>query len=152
MSPQSGVKRGFVKGEALRLLRTNSSKTQFEENMNNFKAKLLERGYPGNFMEKTLAEVNFEDRGRALLQNEKEKKNKSVPFVTQYQPSVPNLKKILLDKWHLMEENPALKEICKGKPLISYRKGRSLKDILVSAKLLLRLKHARESRAGLSIL
>ena len=42
--------------------------------MNNFKAKLLERGYPGNFMEKTLAEVNFEDRGRALLQNEKENK------------------------------------------------------------------------------
>ena len=50
----TGVKRGFVVGEALRLLRTNSSKTQFEESINNFKAKLLERGYPGNFIKKTL--------------------------------------------------------------------------------------------------
>ena len=29
-----GVKKGFVKGDALRLLRTNSSKTTFEENIN----------------------------------------------------------------------------------------------------------------------
>ena len=104
------------------------------ERLSSFVAKLLERGYPGNFIKKTLSEVNFEDRGRALLQNEKENKRIS-HFVTQYQPSVPNLKQILLDKWHLIEQNPALKEIYTGKPLISYRKGRFLKDILVRAKL-----------------
>ena len=130
----TGVKRGFVKGEALRLLRTNSSKKRFEENKNNFKAKLLERGYPENFIKNILSEVNFEDRGKALQQKDKENK-RILPFVTQYQPSVPNLKQILLNKWHLIEEQPALKEIYKGKPLISYRKGRSLKDTLVRAKL-----------------
>ena len=100
----TGVKRGVVKGEALRLLRTNSSKTQFEDSINNFKAKLLERGYPGNFIKKTLSEVNFENRGRALLQNEKENK-RILPFVTQYQPSVPNLKQILLDKFNSIQFN-----------------------------------------------
>ena len=100
----TGVKRGFVKGEALRLLRTNSSKKRFEENKNNFKAKLLERGYPENFIKNILSEVNFEDRGKALLQKEKENE-RILPFVTQYQPSVPNLKQILLNKWHLIEEN-----------------------------------------------
>ena len=142
----TGVKRGFFKGEALRLLRTNSSKKRFDENKNNFKAKLLERGYPENFIKNILSEVNFEDRGKALLQKEKENK-RILSFVTQYQPSVPNLKQILLNKWHLIEEHPALKEIFKGKPLISYRKGRSSKDILVKAKLWLRLKHAREPRS-----
>ena len=39
---QPGVKRGFIKGEALRLLRTNSSKTFFEESVTNFKTHLLE--------------------------------------------------------------------------------------------------------------
>ena len=39
--------------------------------MNNFKAKLHERGYPENFTEKALSEVKFEDRGRALLQKGK---------------------------------------------------------------------------------
>ena len=37
-----GVKRGFIKGEALRLLRTNSSKTFFEESVTNFKTHILE--------------------------------------------------------------------------------------------------------------
>ena len=37
-----GVKRGFIKGEALRLVRTNSSKTFFEESATNFKTHLLE--------------------------------------------------------------------------------------------------------------
>ena len=40
------VKIGFVKGEALRLLRTNSSKATFEENISKFKKRLRTRGYP----------------------------------------------------------------------------------------------------------
>jgi len=35
-----GVKKGFVNGEALRLLRTNSSETTFEENIKEFKSRL----------------------------------------------------------------------------------------------------------------
>ena len=42
----SGVKRGFLKDEALRLVRTNSSETKFEENICNFKSNLRVRGYP----------------------------------------------------------------------------------------------------------
>ena len=35
------VKKGFVKGEALRLLRTNSTKKTFEENIDTFKTHLM---------------------------------------------------------------------------------------------------------------
>ena len=41
-----GVKKGFIKGEALRLLRTNSSKTAFEEKIKLFQSHLIDRGYP----------------------------------------------------------------------------------------------------------
>ena len=37
---QPGVSKGFIKGEALRLLRTNSSKKSFEENIRAFKSPL----------------------------------------------------------------------------------------------------------------
>ena len=40
------VKKGFFKGEALRILRTNSSGTTFEEIISNFKKHLMNRGYP----------------------------------------------------------------------------------------------------------
>jgi len=71
----SGVKRGFIKGEALRLLRTNSSETLFEESITNFKTHLLERGHPENYIQATLSEVAFEDRNQALRQ-----KKRILPF------------------------------------------------------------------------
>jgi len=41
-----GIKKGFIKGEALRLLRTNPSETTFKTAVSNFKTHLKERGYP----------------------------------------------------------------------------------------------------------
>ena len=76
-----GVKKGFIKGEALRLLRTNSSKELFEETIKNFKSHLIERGYPENLIITTLTEVIFEDRKLALQQKQKENK-RILPFVT----------------------------------------------------------------------
>ena len=61
-SHPSGVKKGFVKGEALRLLRTNSSRTTFEENIYKFKSRLLARGYPKSLIETLLSEVKFTER------------------------------------------------------------------------------------------
>ena len=129
-----GVKRGFVKGEALQLLRTNSSETLFEEKIKTFKMHLAERGYPKEFIKKNLSQVKFQDRSQALQQKKKENK-RILPFVTQYHPSVPNLKEILMSKWHLIEKQPKLREIFKEPALISYKRGHSLKDILVRAKL-----------------
>ena len=60
-----GVKKGFVKGEALRLLRTNSSITIFEENVTKFKKISY-----GEAIHKTLLTMlsqKFQQRTQALL-------------------------------------------------------------------------------------
>ena len=49
-----GVKLGFVRGEALRLIHTKSSRVTFEENISNFKVRLQARGFPRNLIEKAL--------------------------------------------------------------------------------------------------
>ena len=130
----AGVKKGFVKGEALRLLRTNSSKVMFEENIKNFRTRLKPRGYPNNLVDKILSEVKFAERKNALTQKQKAHKN-VLAFVTQFHPSLPCLKNMLVEKWHLIQNQPLLREVYKEPPLISYRKGKSLKDMLVKAKL-----------------
>ena len=43
-----GIKKGFIEGEGLRLLRTNSSITMFEEGIFNIKSRLAVRAYPKN--------------------------------------------------------------------------------------------------------
>ena len=128
------VKNGFVKGEALRILRTNSSKDTFEENISKFKRHLRDRGYPRNLVEKLLPEIKFTRRGSVLKGNNKTQKH-ILPFVTQYRPSVSNLKQALLKKWHLIQNQRLLRQIFKEPPIISYRKGKSLRDLLVRAKL-----------------
>ena len=122
-----GVKKGFTKGEALRLLRTNSSKI-FEEKITNFKAHLLQRGHPEDLINTTLSEVNFKDR-KLTLQQKPKKNLRILPFVTQYQPSVPYLKQILMKNWHLIEQQPLLSEIYKLRHRPSYltKEGRRSK-------------------------
>ena len=63
----------------------------------------------------------------------KQTRKRILPFVTEYRPSMPDLKHILMKKWHLIQNQP--RKIFKNPPLISDRKGRSLKDVLVRAKL-----------------
>ena len=52
--------------------------------------------------------------------------NVNLPFVTQYHPPVPNLKQILMQNWHLIQQQPLLRRIFKYPPIFSYKRGRSL--------------------------
>ena len=69
-----GIKKGFFKGEALTLLRTNSSRVTFTDNIKTFKTCLISRGYPKKLVEKILSEGNYADRKTALTQKKNAKK------------------------------------------------------------------------------
>ena len=60
------VKKGFIKGETLRLLRINSVKESFELRKLEFLTRLLERGYPIELAENILTEVKFSSQNEAL--------------------------------------------------------------------------------------
>ena len=99
--------------------------------MSNFKTRLQNRGYPARIVEKQLPEIKFFERGMSLAQENNTARTKILPFVTQYHPALPNLKDTLMGKWHLIDNQPQLRNIFKEPPIISYRKGKSLKDMLV---------------------
>ena len=134
--PPPGVAKGFIKGKALRLLRTNSSKTLFEESINNFKSRKRDRGYPNNIVEKTLAVVKFTERKYICATGKTKGAINHIAFRRTIQPLVQNLKKVLMSKWHIIEKQPLLRKIFREPPIISYKRGRSLEDILIRAKLL----------------
>ena len=127
-----GVRKGPIKREAIRLLRTNSSAKSFYEN--NFKKRLRARGYSHNLIEKITSEVKFTERKSALQKNNEVRK-KILPFVTTYHPALQNLKNILMSKWHLIQDQPLLREIYNEPPIISCKRAKSLGDILVRAEL-----------------
>ena len=90
-----GVTKGFMKGEALRLLSKNSSQTAFEENISNFATGLKNRGYPAATVVKHLSpEVKFSERETSLTNKDRTARKKILPFATQYHLALPNLKGI----------------------------------------------------------
>ena len=80
-----GVKNGFIKGKAMRLLRTNSSKRTFEESLVKSKQCLRTCGYPKTIIERSLSVVNFTTRPSALTQ--KKKADKDFAFLNYVPPS-----------------------------------------------------------------
>ena len=117
------------------MLRTNSPKTTFEGNISNFKKRLIDRGYPQTMIENLLLDIKFTERESALLKHNNKEEKEILPFVTQYQPSASTLKEFLMKNWNLIQNQPLLRQIFKEPPIISYKKGKSLKDMLVRAKI-----------------
>ena len=117
------------------MLRTNSPKITFEENISNFKKRLIDRGYPQTMIENLLLDIKFTERESALLSDNNKEEKEILPFVTQYQPSASTLKELLMKNWNLIQNQPLLRQIFKEPPIISYKKGKSLKDMLVRAKI-----------------
>ena len=71
-------------------------------------------------------------------------RKKILPFVTTYHPALQNLKNILMSKWHLIQDQPLLREIYNEPPIISYNRAKSLGDILVRVKLWGHVSHYHE--------
>ena len=80
------VKKGFIKGEALRLLKTNSVKESFKNLKREFESRLYLRGYPQNLVRKILTEVQFSSR-QSALRNKTRTSRPPLPFVTTYNPA-----------------------------------------------------------------
>ena len=72
-----GAKKGFIKGEALGLLRTYSSQITFEKKISKIsKIALIERGYLAATVRKYLSEVKFADKKTAPQQRNKSTRKK----------------------------------------------------------------------------
>ena len=76
----------------------------------------------------SVTESQFSDRTEALRNKTKNAKE-ILPFVTTYNPTTPNLKKILMKNWHIIQQQPKLAHIFKQAPIVSYRKEKSLKAL-----------------------
>ena len=131
LEQQQKVKKGSIKEETLRLPRTNSVKETFEIRNSFTQARLPER-----------TRRKYFSRSKILVTNRgSTKQNKNIlecfAFHHDFNPATPNLKKVLSKHWHLaiVTGSNRLGQIFSEPPIVAYRKGKSLKDLLVRAKI-----------------
>ena len=72
-------------------------------------------------LQKILTEVQFSDRTETP-RNKTKKAKVILPFVTSYNPATPNLIKILMKHWHIIQQQPRLAHILNQPTILSYRK------------------------------
>ena len=121
--------------------------TQLGENFEQSKRD-LERGYPITLVQEILTEVKFTGRNKALRNKTKQTKE-ILPFVNTYNPATPNRKNILMKQWDIIQQQPiSFKHIFNQPTIVFYRKEKSLKDILVSAKIPSISQQSQNRRSG----
>ena len=132
-----GVKKGFAKGEALRLLRTNSSENVFEDLIQNFNSRLGERSYPKNLLQRT----------GTPSKTTGEQTNLTFRYLIP-----PNSDELETSPHEKLAFNRATTRAQRNlKPSYITKRGRSIKYILLRIKLQNWLKYALGSRVGQSL-
>ena len=78
----------------------------------------------------------YHDRGAALLSPNRTKKDQSskVALIHKFNPRNPNMKKLILHYWPILQLSPECKKLFSETPIFGFRRLTNFKDILVRAK------------------
>lgn len=123
--------KGFVRGESYRHLRNTNDIQVLTKSLNEFKTRLINRGYKENEIDEVLRETLTLNRNILLKDKDKTKK-RTLVFITKYNPGLKHLKRILLKHWKELSENSRCKTIFTSKPMIAYKRNRNIREILKS--------------------
>ena len=99
------------------------------------KQHLLKRGYTKGCINDAINKASKVPREASLKENHDQQKLDRVPFVITYNPLLPNLLKLLKDSQIILDASEKCKTVFQTLPLVSYRIGRNLNDMLSSKRI-----------------
>ena len=101
---------------------------------------MTDRGYQQTLIENLPSEIKLiTQRGSCTPETQRRRRKRNIAFRDTI--SVPThsvqstLKEALMKKWNFIQDQPSLGNIFKQPSIISYKKGKSQKDMLVRAKI-----------------
>ena len=127
-------KKSIPYSQALRLNRICSENSFYDKRCNELEVWLRERGYSDKLVRQQILKARKLKRADLLNQSKERTDSKKFVFNITYHPTFSHLKDIL-SKIHLLltpdkEHNKVFEKV----PIIGFRRAKSLKDILVRAK------------------
>ena len=119
--------------QALRLNRICSETRFFDIRCNELESWLIDRGYNANLVRKKVLEARRQKRSDLLNKEKGDKTSKLVLNIT-YHPHFKNLSTLLRKLHIILSCDNAHKNVFADIPIVGFRKGKSLKDLLVRAR------------------
>ena len=129
-------KKSLPYSQLLRVRRICSREEDFLKHSGMILYHFKERGYPVDLLQEALTRVLRIDRNTLLkVSNELSQKEDIVALVTTFNPEFSDLGKIIHNNWDLLERSSTTKKLAETKIIISYKRPKNLRDILVRARL-----------------
>lgn len=120
---------------ALRVRRICSQDSDFKIRTTELSQHLHSRGYKSNGINDAISRANAVHRETLLTNKPTLKSTEKIPFVLTYHPDLPDIRDILDHHWTTIESSTKLNKMFPEQPVVAYRRPKSLRDILVRAKL-----------------
>jgi hypothetical protein len=126
-----GMFKSFMRAELIRYVVTNSEVWWYNCMVSKFTCRLLQRGYPHHLIASQIAKVSFTDRTKYLQQSFVVQNQSVCALVLPFASGVPEmgLQRLLHEAYM---EHPSVHDLL-PKPLVCYKKNRSLGSWLVRA-------------------
>ena len=127
------LKRNIPYSQAIRLKRTCSDEKKLSQRLNDYSNYFVASGYKRKNVNKQMKRVHSITQSSCLEKREK-KTTTRIPFVLTYHSNLPPVGKIINDHWNILQTKPKLRRTYKERPLVAYRRPKSLRDLLVKAE------------------
>ena len=128
--------KSFIIGEATRHVRNNNNNKDYISNINTLSRHLNHRGYKDSEIHDNINSVHHANRYHKIKHGNTSNSVVSPPvFVTTYSPDRKNINSIIHKHWNLIEADHEAKAIFPNKPIISFKRGKNIGEILTKSKL-----------------
>ena len=122
--------------QALRLKKICSETPELNKHLNDLKESFINRSYKKHFHTDQFNRISEVTREALLTSNQKIANKPRIPLVLKFNRTLPNIKKVIDEHWHLLQISLRIKNAFQMKPIITYKRNRSLKEIIGSNKVL----------------
>ena len=127
----NSLKNNIPYGQALRLRKICSNKTDYQKSLSDLKNAFLKRGYQRNHLSKQFDKASLTERSQLLTYKEKnEQKSNQLLFITTYNKTLPRIKTAIEKHWNLLQINEELQQSFEQKPKLVYRRNKNLRDYI----------------------
>ncbi|XP_053372772.1 uncharacterized protein LOC123535916 [Mercenaria mercenaria] len=129
-------KDGIPYSQAKRYRRIISDDNQFAKSLDTLREFFKSRNYPDSVIDAAFNKMHNVTQDEALKYNNNSDQVDIVPFVTEYNPSLPNIASIIHKYWDLFKLSPnvSVQQLHSSRPVLAYKRDKNLKDFLVKSR------------------
>ncbi|XP_053391643.1 uncharacterized protein LOC128554386 [Mercenaria mercenaria] len=124
-------KKGIPFSQAKRFRRITSDNTIFDKEMDKLREYFQARNYPECVINEALKKASSLSMQDALNSCSNRNTDKVIPFVCTYNPSLPNIGKIINQYWNLLKysQQESVRQLYDYKPIVAYKRPKNIQDV-----------------------